>query len=61
MWTSVDELRQIGKLETVSKIIQILSSKYFARPRKRSRKHSRKTFVNLEPDQDVSNSFAKIL
>ena len=37
MWTSVDELHQIGKLETVSKTIQKLSSKYLAGAIKRNK------------------------
>ena len=37
MWTSVDELHQIGNLEIVSKTIQKLSSEYLARAIKRNK------------------------
>ena len=37
MWTSVDELHQIGNLEIVSKTIQKLCSEYLARAIKRNK------------------------
>ena len=37
MWTSVDELHQIGNLEIVSKTIQKLSWEYLARAVKRNK------------------------
>ena len=37
MWTIVDELHQIGILETVSSTIQKLSSEYLARAIKRNK------------------------
>ena len=37
MWTSVDELHQIGNLEIVSKTIQKLSSEYLAWAIKRNK------------------------
>ena len=37
MWTSVDELNQIGNLEIVSKAIQKLSSEYLAWAKKRNK------------------------
>ena len=37
MWTSVDELHQIGNLEIVSRAIQKLSSEYLVRATKRNK------------------------
>ena len=37
MWTSVDELHQIGNLEIVSKTIQKVSSEYLASAVKRNK------------------------
>ena len=62
MWTSIDQLRQIKTLETVSKTIQKLSSEYLTWAKKRNEKKPKIVEKHLSTwcqIKDVSNSFAK--
>ena len=60
MWTSVDELHQKGKLRRSKKCnIKIklrIPYKGYKTKKRNYKKHNRKTFANLEPDQIISNS-----
>ena len=47
LWTSVDELHQIGNLEILSKTIQKLSSEYLARAIKRNKENKNITEKHL--------------
>ena len=63
MWTSVDEVNQIGNLETVSKTIQQLISEYLAGSiiQHKEIKNNGKTFNNSEPDKNVQIPLQNIL